>query len=44
MMASSTRVFFFGNTNEKIDFEHVQLRPHQDWTKDKWVAAPKVLF
>ena len=35
---------FRGNTNEEIDFEQVQLRSHQDWIKDKWVAAPKVLF
>ncbi|CDP16821.1 unnamed protein product [Coffea canephora] len=34
---------FFENTNEEIDFEHVQLRPHQDWIKDKWVAAPNEL-
>ncbi|XP_027166311.1 uncharacterized protein LOC113766304 [Coffea eugenioides] len=34
---------FFENTNEEIDFEHVQLRPHQDWIKDKWVAAPNVV-
>lgn len=32
---------FFGNTSEEIDFEHIQLKPHQNWIKDKWIAALK---
>ncbi|KAL3508206.1 hypothetical protein ACH5RR_033588 [Cinchona calisaya] len=34
---------FFRNTNEEMNFEHLKLRPHQDWIEGKWVATPEMV-
>ncbi|CAH9108555.1 unnamed protein product [Cuscuta europaea] len=34
-------VVCLGSTNEFSTFEHSNLRPHQDWINNKWVAATK---
>ncbi|KAA8531187.1 hypothetical protein F0562_005899 [Nyssa sinensis] len=30
---------YFWNTNEKLEFEHFNLRPHQEWIDGKWVVS-----
>lgn len=32
----------FSNTNEELEFKHVDVRPHQDWVDGKWITASKV--
>lgn len=29
-------------TTEKLEFEHCQLRPHQEWINGNWITVPKV--
>ncbi|WOG82984.1 hypothetical protein DCAR_0102157 [Daucus carota subsp. sativus] len=35
-------LIYFRGTNEEMEFNHSDLRPHQDWIDGKWVMAPKV--
>ncbi|THF96685.1 hypothetical protein TEA_009921 [Camellia sinensis var. sinensis] len=35
-------VVYFRSTNEEIEFEHSDLRLHQDWIDGKWVMASQV--
>ncbi|RAL47443.1 hypothetical protein DM860_013408 [Cuscuta australis] len=37
-------VVCLGSTNQLSTFAHSNLRPHQDWINNKWVAASKVQF
>lgn len=32
---------YFRGTNEEMEFQHSDLRPHQDWIDGKWVVASK---
>ncbi|XP_019188148.1 PREDICTED: DUF724 domain-containing protein 6 [Ipomoea nil] len=34
-------VVHFSNTNELLEFKHVDVRPHQDWIDGKWITASK---
>lgn len=36
-------VVYFRSTNEEIEFEHSDLRLHQDWIDGKWVMASQAL-
>lgn len=33
---------FFRDTNEEMEFQHSNLRPHQEWIDGKWVMASLV--
>uniref|UniRef100_A0A7N2LXR1 Agenet domain-containing protein n=1 Tax=Quercus lobata TaxID=97700 RepID=A0A7N2LXR1_QUELO len=33
---------YFETTNEVLEFEHSDLRPHQEWVDGNWVAASRV--
>ncbi|KAL3591072.1 hypothetical protein D5086_009712 [Populus alba] len=33
---------FFKDSNEELEFQHSDLRPHQDWINGKWVTPSKV--
>lgn len=33
---------YFKSTYEKLQFEHANLRPRQEWTGQKWILLPKV--
>jgi hypothetical protein len=33
---------YFETTNEVMEFEHSDLRPHQEWIDGNWVAASRV--
>ena len=33
---------FFRDTNEEMEFQHSNLRPHQEWIDGKWVLASLV--
>lgn len=35
---------YFNTTNETLEFQHSQLRPHQDWINGQWVFAIRVCF
>lgn len=35
---------FFGNTGERLTFEHSDLRVHQEWRNGKWHIGSKVLL
>nr|GMD43805.1 DUF724 domain-containing protein 3 [Ipomoea batatas] len=35
-------IVHFSNTNEELEFKHVDVRPHQDWIDGKWITASKV--
>ncbi|KAG5233060.1 DUF724 domain-containing protein [Salix suchowensis] len=32
---------FFKDSNEELEFQHSDLRPHQDWINGKWVTPSK---
>ncbi|KAL9355958.1 hypothetical protein Peur_049211 [Populus x canadensis] len=34
---------FFKDSNEELEFQHSDLRPHQDWINGKWVTPSKAL-
>lgn len=35
---------YFNATNEMLEFQHFELRPHQDWIHGQWVLAMRVCF
>ncbi|OVA16728.1 Agenet-like domain [Macleaya cordata] len=40
---SGTRyIVYFRESKEEMEFDHSQLRPHQDWVNGKWVRASLV--
>lgn len=42
VLSNSRYVVYFRNNNEELEFEHSDLRIHQDWINGKWVIATKV--
>ncbi|XP_019452284.1 PREDICTED: DUF724 domain-containing protein 6-like isoform X1 [Lupinus angustifolius] len=40
---NSRYVVYFRNSSEELEFQHSQLRKHQDWIDGKWTVASKVL-
>ncbi|CAK9137639.1 unnamed protein product [Ilex paraguariensis] len=36
-------VVYFRGTDDKMEFRHSDLRPHQDWIDGKWVMASRAL-
>lgn len=42
VLGDSKYIVFFRNSNEEIEFQHSQLRLHQDWMNGKWVMVSKV--
>ncbi|KAE9611909.1 putative Agenet-like domain-containing protein [Lupinus albus] len=36
-------VVYFRNSSEELEFQHSQLRKHQDWIDGKWILTSKVL-
>lgn len=38
----SKYIVYFRNSNEELEFQHSQLRLHQDWVDNKWLMASKV--
>lgn len=38
----SKYLVYFRDTDEEMEFEHSDLRPHQDWIDGKWVIASRV--
>ncbi|XP_010524742.1 PREDICTED: DUF724 domain-containing protein 2 [Tarenaya hassleriana] len=32
-------IVYFTTSNEELEFGHVDLRPHQEWINEEWVAA-----
>ncbi|GMH10414.1 hypothetical protein Nepgr_012255 [Nepenthes gracilis] len=43
ILDKSKYVVYFKGSNEEIEFEHSDLRLHQDWIDGKWVTASKAL-
>ncbi|CAK8572543.1 unnamed protein product [Lathyrus sativus] len=43
VLGDSKYIVYFRNSNEELEFEHSQLRLHQDWVDNKWVMASKAL-
>ncbi|KAI5398704.1 protein AGENET DOMAIN (AGD)-CONTAINING P1 [Lathyrus oleraceus] len=43
VLGDSKYVVYFRNFNEEMEFQHSQLRLHQDWVDNKWVMASKGL-
>ncbi|OIV90904.1 hypothetical protein TanjilG_15637 [Lupinus angustifolius] len=39
---NSRYVVYFRNSSEELEFQHSQLRKHQDWIDGKWIMASKV--
>lgn len=44
VLKNSRYIVYFKDTNEEMEFEHSDLRLHQDWIDGKWVASSKVLI
>ncbi|CAL5208688.1 unnamed protein product [Lathyrus oleraceus] len=42
VLGDSKYVIYFINSNEEMEFQHSELRVHQDWVDNKWVMASKV--
>jgi hypothetical protein len=42
VLGDSKYIVYFRNSNEELEFQHSQLRLHQDWMDGKWVMASKV--
>ncbi|KAI5398701.1 hypothetical protein KIW84_064179 [Lathyrus oleraceus] len=42
VLGDSKYVVYFRSFNEEMEFQHSQLRLHQDWVDNKWVMASKV--
>ncbi|CAK8572551.1 unnamed protein product [Lathyrus sativus] len=42
VLEDSKYIVYFRNSNEEMEFQHSQLRLHQDWVDHKWVMASKV--
>ncbi|WJX13398.1 hypothetical protein P8452_03789 [Trifolium repens] len=43
VLGDSKYIVYFRNSNEELEFQHSQLRLHQDWMDGKWVMASKAL-
>ncbi|CAJ1963118.1 unnamed protein product [Sphenostylis stenocarpa] len=41
LLSSKYKVYFW-STKEELEFEHCNLRPHQEWINGKWVIASLV--
>lgn len=41
--ADSKYVVYFRSSNEELEFEHSQLRLHQDWINGEWIMLSKAL-
>lgn len=42
VIGDSRYIVYFRNSNEELEFQHSQLRPHLDWIDGKWIMASKV--
>ncbi|CAL0300142.1 unnamed protein product [Lupinus luteus] len=42
VLDNSGYIVYFRNKNEELEFQHSQLRKHQDWIDGKWFMASKV--
>ncbi|KAE9618914.1 putative Agenet-like domain-containing protein [Lupinus albus] len=42
VLDNSGYVVYFRNNSEELEFQHSQLRKHQDWIGGKWIMASKV--
>lgn len=42
VLSNSRYIVYFKSTDEEIQFEHSELRVHQDWIDGKWVVASRV--
>lgn len=42
VLVSTKYRVYFRDSNEEIEFQHCNLRPHQDWIDGKWVMASRV--
>lgn len=42
VLADSKYIVYFRSSNEELEFEHSQLRLHQDWIDGKWVMLSQV--
>lgn len=42
VLDNSRYVVYFRSSNEELEFQHSQLRQHQDWIDGKWITASKV--
>lgn len=43
VLGDSKYIVYFRNSNEELEFQHSQLRLHQDWMDGKWVMVSKAL-
>ncbi|KAJ7977845.1 Agenet-like domain containing protein [Quillaja saponaria] len=43
VLSKSRYIVYFKSTNEEMEFQHSQLRLHQDWIDGKWMMASKAL-
>ncbi|TKY52328.1 magnesium transporter MRS2-F [Spatholobus suberectus] len=41
VLADSRYIVYFRSSNEELEFQHSQLRLHQDWIDGKWVMPSK---
>ncbi|XP_058779007.1 protein AGENET DOMAIN (AGD)-CONTAINING P1-like [Vicia villosa] len=41
VLGDSKYIVYFRNSNEEMEFQHSQLRLHQDWVDHQWVMASK---
>ncbi|MCL7047183.1 hypothetical protein MKW94_008745, partial [Papaver nudicaule] len=39
VLSNSKYIVFFRESSEELEYDHSQLRPHQDWVDGKWVKA-----
>ncbi|KAI3916274.1 hypothetical protein MKW98_004715 [Papaver atlanticum] len=39
VLSDSKYIVFFRESSEELEYDHSQLRPHQDWVGGKWVRA-----
>ncbi|KAK7278032.1 hypothetical protein RJT34_23054 [Clitoria ternatea] len=42
VLPDSKYIVYFRSSNEELEFEHKQLRLHQDWISGKWIMPSKV--
>ncbi|KAK3199289.1 hypothetical protein Dsin_022704 [Dipteronia sinensis] len=43
VLSNSRYIVYFRESNEELQFEHSDLRLHQDWIDGKWIAASRGL-
>ena len=42
VLTGTTYAVYFSLTNEELQFDHFNLRLHQDWMNGKWIIASEV--